>query len=60
MKFRPYLEQIEGIDVYPLIGLVLSFGLFIIVVLWVLSLKKEQVNAMKNIPLNQNEKQEEI
>lgn len=52
MKFRNYLESIEGVDIYPLIGLLLSFGVFILILIWVWKLDHKKVQAMKNIPLD--------
>ncbi len=58
MKFRNYLESIQGVDIYPLIGLLLSFAVFIAILLWVWKLDKKDVQKMKTLPLdlkNENE-----
>lgn len=52
MKFRNYLESIQGVDIYPLIGLLLSFGIFILIIIWVWKLDKSKVDSMKNIPFD--------
>lgn len=52
MKFRNYLESIQGVDIYPLIGLLLSFGIFILIIIWVWKLEKSKVDSMKNIPFD--------
>ncbi len=55
MKFRNYLESIQGVDIYPLIGLLLSFAVFIAILIWVWKLDKKEVQNMKTIPLDLNE-----
>jgi cytochrome c oxidase cbb3-type subunit 3 len=55
MKFRNYLESIQGIDIYPFIGLILSFTVFLAILIWVWKLDKNQVKKMKSIPLDLNE-----
>ena len=52
MKFKHYLETISGISIYPMISLAIFFIFFAVLILWTVSLKKERVEAMKNIPLD--------
>lgn len=52
---KQYAETIKGIDVYPIISL-LIFLLFFIAVLWyVRKMDKKQVEEIKNLPLDLNE-----
>ncbi len=51
MKFKYYLETITGIQIYPLISLLLFVSFFIIVTLWVLRTSKETIEYMENLPL---------
>jgi cytochrome c oxidase cbb3-type subunit IV len=52
MKFINYLESITGIGVYPLISLVIFFGFFAAVTLFVIKGRKEYFEYLRNIPIN--------
>ena len=52
MKFRNYLETIAGIEIFPLISLIIFFLFFVGLIVYVIRLDKKSVNRMKNIPLN--------
>jgi hypothetical protein len=48
-------ENIKGVEIYPMISLLIFF-LFFVVLLWgVLKMSKERVNTLSNIPLDENE-----
>ena len=52
MKFINYLEKITGVDIYPLTSFII-FGLFFLVMLvWVFSFKKKDLNRISRIPLD--------
>jgi hypothetical protein len=51
MKFRHYLESITGVEIYPLISLVIFFLFFTGLILWAWKANKSYITAMKNIPL---------
>lgn len=55
MKFRTYLEQITGVDIYPLISLVLFFGFFSLLSYWALKVNKRYISNLKQIPFNEDE-----
>jgi cytochrome c oxidase cbb3-type subunit 3 len=57
MKFRNYLESIEGVSIYPMIGLLISIVVFVAILVWVWTLDKKDVQKMKNIPLDLNDKE---
>lgn len=46
------LETIEGIASYPIISLLIFFIFFVGLGIWVLSYKKEKIEEMSHIPLN--------
>ena len=46
------LEQISGVEIYPIISLLLFFVFFIIVGYMVITADKEQLEEMKNLPLD--------
>jgi cytochrome c oxidase cbb3-type subunit 3 len=53
MKFRNYLETIAGIDIYPLISLIIFFVFFVSLLIYVIRLDKKTVERMADIPLNE-------
>ncbi|MFD0863824.1 CcoQ/FixQ family Cbb3-type cytochrome c oxidase assembly chaperone [Sungkyunkwania multivorans] len=57
LKFvKNHMESITGIEIYPMISLVIFFGFFMLLFLWVVTAKKEYIKEVSNIPLdNQNQ-----
>lgn len=52
LKFvKGHLESIDSVEVYPLISLVIFFGFFVILGLWVFTAKKEYIKRVSNLPL---------
>jgi len=67
LKFIKYhMTDIEGIEIYPIISLLIFFLFFTILTWWVITSKKEYIDEVSRIPLendnlnniktNQNEK----
>ena len=53
---KDHMESITGIEIYPIISLLIFFIFFVALFWWVLSAKKEYIKTVSNIPLdNQNE-----
>lgn len=52
MKFINYLESIAGIEVFPMISLLLFFVFFIALTIYALKANKEHILKMKNIPFD--------
>lgn len=53
--FTHYFEIIDGIELYPIISLIVFFIFFIGVFIWILKADKKYLKTMGNIPLdNQN------
>ena len=52
MKFRTYLETIAGIEVFPLISLIIFFVFFISLLVFVFRLDKKELSQMSSIPLS--------
>jgi cbb3-type cytochrome oxidase subunit 3 len=46
------METIEGIESYPITALLIFFVFFVGLAFWVLSYKKEKIEEMSQIPLN--------
>lgn len=52
MKFKNYLETISGISIFPMISLAIFVVFFVALIVWTMTLKKERIAKMKNIPLD--------
>jgi cbb3-type cytochrome oxidase subunit 3 len=52
MKFINYLSSIAGIEVYPLISLLIFFLFFVALFVYVFTAKKEHIEEVEVIPLN--------
>lgn len=48
---RNVLQTIGGIEVYPIISLLMFFGLFATVLIWFFRVDKSHVKMMASIPL---------
>ena len=49
------LEKIQGVEVYPIISLIIFFSFFAIMAYLVFNLDKGYINDMKNLPLEDDE-----
>jgi cbb3-type cytochrome oxidase subunit 3 len=49
------METIAGVAVYPILSLLIFFGFFVGLGIWVFSYKKEKIDEMSQIPLNDNQ-----
>ena len=53
LKFvKNYMDSIDGIEIYPIISLLIFFVFFLGLFWWVVTAKKDYVNKMSNIPLD--------
>ncbi len=52
MKFVKYLETILGIEIFPLISLIIFFTFFVFLFLYVIKADKKRITEIKNIPIN--------
>ena len=52
---KDHMESITGIEIYPIISLLIFFIFFVVLFWWVISAKKDYMQTVSNIPLdNQN------
>lgn len=52
LKFvKGNLENIDGVAIYPIISLLIFFTFFVALYWWVITAKKDHVDEMSNIPL---------
>jgi cytochrome c oxidase cbb3-type subunit 4 len=55
LKFIKHnLETITGIEIYPIISLLIFFLFFVLLIWWVATYKKEKVEHLGNLPLDDN------
>ncbi|TPN87480.1 CcoQ/FixQ family Cbb3-type cytochrome c oxidase assembly chaperone [Aquimarina algicola] len=59
LKFiKGHMESIEGIEIYPMISLLIFFVFFALLFWWVITSKKEHIQEVSRIPLEtENEKE---
>ncbi len=59
LKFvKHYMEDITGIEVYPMISLIIFFVFFVILFWWVITAKKDYIKTVSHLPFdNQNDTQ---
>jgi len=59
LKFvKQNLENIDGVSIYPIISLLIFFLFFVALFIWVFTAKKEHINEVSNIPLDDQLKSE--
>jgi cbb3-type cytochrome oxidase subunit 3 len=46
------METIAGVAIFPILSLLIFFAFFVGLAIWVLSYKKDKIEEMSNIPLN--------
>lgn len=49
---KGHLETITGIEIYPIISLTIFFTFFVLLFWWVITAKKEYVNEVSQLPLD--------
>ncbi len=48
---KHHLENISGIEIYPIVSFLIFSIFFIVVLAWVMRIKKTDLDDMKNIPI---------
>lgn len=51
---REVLQSIEGIEIYPIISLIIFFSIFIGIVVWVVKMDKNKADRYNKIPLDED------
>ena len=49
------METISGVEIFPILSLVIFFAFFVGLGIWVFSYKKEKITEMSQIPLNDDQ-----
>ncbi|WP_422107938.1 CcoQ/FixQ family Cbb3-type cytochrome c oxidase assembly chaperone [Winogradskyella sp.] len=53
LKFvKNHMESISGIEIYPIISLLIFFIFFVALFYWVITAKKEYITTVSNLPLD--------
>ncbi|NNL60257.1 MAG: CcoQ/FixQ family Cbb3-type cytochrome c oxidase assembly chaperone [Flavobacteriaceae bacterium] len=57
LKFvKNHMDSISGIEIYPIISLIIYFTFFVVLFWWVFTAKKDYIKKVSNLPLdNQNQ-----
>ncbi len=51
---RDVIETIMGVEIFPLISLVIFFGFFVLMFFWVIRLSKNYLSEMETMPLDES------
>jgi cytochrome c oxidase cbb3-type subunit 4 len=51
-QIKHNMETISGVAIYPILSLLIFFIFFLVLGIWVFSYKKEKIEEMRQIPLN--------
>ena len=57
--FKHYFERIEGIEIYPIISLIIFITFFVGLIIWVIRVDKKYINRMKELPMEGNKLSEQ-
>lgn len=52
---KQYAEQIDGVNIYPMISLLIFFLFFVVLLYYVKKMDKNKVKEISRIPLDDNE-----
>lgn len=60
LKFvKGSLENIDNVEIYPMISLLIFFIFFVGLFVWVFTAKKEHIKEVSHIPLENNDQNQE-
>jgi cbb3-type cytochrome oxidase subunit 3 len=51
---RNLLQSIEGVEIYPLISLVVFIIFFMVILVWMFRIDKNYIKEMEQLPLDSN------
>jgi len=54
-QIKHNMETIAGVAIYPILSLLIFFLFFVVLGIWVFLYKKEKINELSQMPLNENE-----
>lgn len=53
--FKHYFEQIQNIEIWPIISLTIFFIFFLCLILYIIRMDKGYIEKMKGLPMDGNE-----
>lgn len=53
--YKEILQSIEGVEIYPIISLIVFVLFFIVVTIRLIRMDKNYINEMKQLPLNKDD-----
>jgi len=57
LKFiKHHMTGIEGIEIYPIISLLIFFTFFVVLFIWVYTAKKQHIEEVSNLPFDSSTK----
>ncbi len=61
LKFiKGHMASIDGIEVFPIISLLIFFTFFVVLFWWVFTAKKDYISKVSNLPLDSDENNDNI
>ncbi|MCG9793491.1 CcoQ/FixQ family Cbb3-type cytochrome c oxidase assembly chaperone [Flavobacterium algicola] len=51
-QIKHNMETINGVSIYPILSLLIFFFFFVGLAFWVISYKKEKIEELSNMPLD--------
>jgi cbb3-type cytochrome oxidase subunit 3 len=52
---KGHMDSIQDIEIFPIISLLIFFGFFTILFIWVVTSKKKYIDEVSNLPLENDE-----
>jgi cytochrome c oxidase cbb3-type subunit IV len=54
---KGHMDSIQDIEIFPIISLLIFFGFFTILFIWVVTSKKKYIDEVSNLPLENDEEE---
>jgi len=54
-QIKHNMETIAGVEIYPILSLLIFFSFFVGLGIWVVSYTKEKMDELSQLPLKENE-----
>ena len=51
-QIKHNMETIAGVAIFPILSLLIFFAFFVVLAIWVVSYKKDKIEELSQIPLN--------
>jgi hypothetical protein len=52
---KNHMDTIAGIEIYPILSLLIFFTFFVVLFWWVLTAKKDYIKTVSNLPLDNHQ-----